>query len=390
MRELSETYPDLIHTPFPEQLSKQMVLRDPTASEIPLVNQYNALMAQGQKAMAIELLQRNPSLIECIINADVLLKMYHSIIAMERFIFDDVLGKIVRLGGIKGDWNSLMASDAEGENKLNHFDVIRYPVDGINQYFMVMSNDIVAGDIPTEHLNTKYLQLSIKGDKGDPGYTPIKGIDYVDGVDGASGLGLSPRGAWVNNKEYYQYDLVSHNGYFWYALEDTIATEPIDDSTVWVKCPISLQVAIGTETPHNLEDGGLWIHAQDDESAILKTKNENGEYIPIHPQTKSDYVKDATGESLQRKIYRNYFDRDDIKIQYNDSDNVYTKTAVLSNNNSIVVAREVMTDTLDENDKVTREYTAYDETGVYVMYKCKEVLTYYDDGNSDTSIEVII
>ena len=27
----------------------------------------------------------------------------------------------------------------------------------------------------------------VKGDKGDPGYTPIKGVDYFDGKDGAPG-----------------------------------------------------------------------------------------------------------------------------------------------------------------------------------------------------------
>lgn len=399
---MSETYVDLIHTTFPDQLSKQIILRDPTVSEIPLVNQYNALIAQGQKTMAIELLQKNPSLMECIINADVLLKIYHSVIAMERFIFDDTLGKILRLGGIKGDWNAMMSSDAEGNNKLNHFDVIRYPVDGVKQYFMVMSNNIVAGDIPTEHLNTKYLQLSIKGDKGDPGYTPIKGvdyfdgytpikdIDYFDGVDGASGIGMSPRGAWVRNKEYYQYDVVSHNGFLWYALEDTTITEPSDESTVWVKFNIFMQVAIGTEIPYNLEEGGIWLHMQDDGHIVMKTKNSEGRFVAMYPETQAVYVNDVTGENLQRKIYRNYFDRDDIKILCNDSDLVCTRTAVLASNNSIVVAKEIMTDTLDENGKVTKEYTAYDESGVYVMYKCKKVLTDYGNGTSDTTIEVII
>lgn len=346
-------------------------------------------MNSGNKTAADELLNMHPELEDSMLNAAKLLKLLHGLSAVERYFFDNILENIYKIGENKGEWNAQMSSSASGENILNKFDVVEYPVNGVNQLFLVYGDNLQAGVTPLEAPD-KYLQLSIKGDKGDAGYTPIKGIDYSDGIDGVSGLGLSPRGAWVNNKEYYQYDMVSHNGYFWYALENTIATEPIKGSDIWVKIPISLQVATGTETPNNLEDGGLWIHTQDDESAILKTKNENGEYIPIHPQTKSDYVKDANGESLQRKIYRNYFDRDDIKILLNDSAPVYTRTAVLSNNNSIVVAKEIMTDTLDENGKVTKEYTAYDETGVYVMYKSIEVFTDYGDGNYDTTTEVII
>lgn len=377
----------MIHTNFPEQLDLQEPWRDPSASEMEIIKQYKLLLNSGNKTAADELLNMHPELDDTMLNAKKLLKLLHGMSAMQRFIFDDVLEKLVKLGNIKGDWNAMMASDAEGDNKLNHFDVIRYPVDGVKQYFMVMSNDIVAGDIPTEHLNTKYIQLSIKGDKGNAGYTPIKGIDYVDG---ASGLGLSPRGAWVNNVEYYQYDLVSHNGFLWYALDDTVATEPLNNSDVWVKIEISVQNAIGSDIPVNLAEGGMWLHMQDDGHIIIKTKSEDGTFTTLYPETQASYVFDATGESLQRKIYRNYFDRDDIKILLNNSDPVYTRTAVLASNNSIIVAKEVTTDTLDENGKVTTEYTAYDETGVYVMYKCKEVLTDYGDGNYDTTIEVII
>lgn len=394
---LSTTYPDLTHSNFPNQEDKQKVFRDPSASEIPQIQQYNTYIASGNVASAIEYLNKYPNLNECIINADKLKSMYHAILAVERYFYDSILEKIYRIGNQKGDWNELMSSTATDEAyRLNKFDTVRYPVDGINQYFLIDSNDIIAGEIPTE--TDKYIQLTIKGDKGDAGYTPIKGIDYNDGYtpikgvdyfDGQSGLGLSPRGAWVNNMDYWQYDLVSYNGYLWYCLEDNIAQEPNDDSTIWVRVNISMQSAVGTEIPTNLENGGIWMHLQDDGHVILKTKDENGEYVPMYPETQADYVKDANGKSLQRWIYQHYFDRDDVKITFKDEDPVFSFIATLVDS-EIIVAKNIITDSVNTNGKRVSEFTAYDDTGIYVMYRCKRVEQKYDNYNVDSVPEVII
>lgn len=366
---MSVTYPNLTKTKFPNQVDVQVVWRDPAASELALVNQYNSLVAAGQSASAIELLQANPTLEECMINADKILQIYHAVIALEKYFFDDVEGKIFRVGNIKGDWNNQMSSNAEGDNLLNKFDVVRYPVDGVSQYFLVYGDEIEAGEIPTE--SEKYLQMSIKGDTGEAGYTPIKNIDYFDGV---SGLGLSPRGAWVNNLDYFQYDLVSHNGYLWYCLEDNIAKEPSVDS-VWVKIEISMQNSVGSDIPTNLEEGGIWMHMQDDGHIVMKTKNSDGEYVVMYPETQALYVKDAAGTSLQRKIYQHYFERDDVMVTLTDTDPVFTTKATLLGSGSIVVAEATLTDNSDVDGTMTREFTAYDETGVYVMYRCVDHYT---------------
>ena len=117
---------------------------------------------------------------------------------------------------------------------------------------------------------------------------------------------------------------------------------------------------------------------QDDGHIIMKTKNEAGEYVTLMPETQAKYVFDEVGESLQKKIYRHYFDRDDVKITMVETDNVYTTTATHLNT-TIDVAKAVMTDNLDVDGTATEEFTVYDETGVYVMYKCKK--TYTDNGS---------
>lgn len=383
---MSNTYPDLRYSNFPDQIDNQMPMRDPSASDMVLINQYNSLLASGQYATAIEFMAANKTLQEAQMNAEKLLKIHHSILALERYFFDNVQQKIFRIGNQRGQWNAYMSSfSANEEYLLNKYDVVMYPVDGVNQYFLVYGDNITEGEIPTE--SEKYLQMSIKGDKGDKGDAPIKGVDYRDGVDG---IGMSPKGAWENNREYFQYDLVSHNGYLWYCFETNLGKEPSDDSGIWSKFKISLQIAYGSETPANLEDGGLWMHLQEDGHIILKTKDENGQYVPMYPETQASYVKDATGKSLQRWIYQHYFERDDVKVTFKDEDPVFTLTATLTSNENVVVARHVITDNVAINGQKVSEFTAYDDTGVYVMYRTKTSETWNDNYNAYSVPEVII
>ena len=385
---MSTRYPDLRYTNFPDQLDNQIPMRDPSASDMVLINQYNSLLASGQYATAIEFLSANHTLQESQMNAEKLLKIHHAILALERYYFDDVQQQIFRIGNKRGAWNAYMSSfTADEAYRLNKYDVITYPVDGVDQYFLVYGDNINEGEIPTE--SEKYLQMSIKGDKGDKGdagYSPIKDIDYRDGVDG---IGMSPKGAWTNNRDYFQYDLVSHNGFLWYCLEDNIAQEPNDKSSIWIKFNISMQTAVGTEIPYNLEDGGIWMHLQEDGHIILKTKDENGEYIPMYPETQASYVKDATGKSLQRWIYQHYFERDDVKIEFEDTDPVFTLTAKLLSNEKVVVAKHIITDSVLTNKQKVHEFTAYDETGVYVMYRTKIVDT-WENNYKVSSVPAVI
>lgn len=379
-------YQELTHTNFPYQLDKLKILRDPSATEIPLINTYNAYIAAGNTVEAVAYLNQYPSLKECIINADVLLTMYHGILAVQRFFYDNVQEKIHHIGQQKGDWLTTMSTDASDDNlHLNMYDIVRYPVDGVSQYFMVISNDIPAGILPTD--TSCYMQMTIKGDKGDTGYTPVKGIDYFDGV---SGLGLAPRGSWINNLEYSQYDLVSHNQFLWYCTEANIAQEPSDDSAVWYKVEIDKQIYIGTEMPDTLSEGGIWLHLQDDGHVIIKTRNTDGTFDVLYPETKASYITDEVGESLQRKIYQHYFERDDVKITMLDGDPVYTSTAALLDNPSIIVAKSILTDNSDYNGTMIEEFTVYDETGIFVMYKCKNVYTIDDENGVYTKTPEVI
>ena len=248
-----------------------------------------------------------------------------------------------------------MSSDVEGENRLNKYDVVRFPVDGVKQYFLVYGNEIQAGEIPTESNN--YLQISMKGDKGDTGYCPIKDVDYFDGYtpikghdyfDGNNGLGLAPCGTWVVNRLYDIYSMVSHNGSLYYSVQECEGEEPYDGSDFWIKINITSQTYVGAIRPDSLNSDGLWVHIQEDGSVILKRINEAYEEYELYPQTKAEYITDASGQQLQRKLYREYFGRDDVtvRIRVSDDELQYIQEAVL-NTTQVVIARQIIDDFFD-------------------------------------------
>ena len=294
---MSIKYPEYKYSDFPNNLDKQMEIRDPSASEISLIQQYNALIAAGQKAAATDLMAANPTLEEAQMNAEKLLRIHHSILALQKFFYDNVLDHIFQIGEHKGDWIPEMSSTATNERyKLNMFDIVKYPVDGTDQYFMVASSDIETGEQPD--MSTKYIQLSIKGDKGEQGYTPVKNIDYFDGVNG---FGLAPMGAWIESIDYSANSLVTYEGYLYYCVSENTGVVPGSDDT-WIEVDITLQITKSSEPPANLADGGLWLHEQEDGSILLKIRNQDGTFSVYYPATEAKYVKDSSGHNLQELI----------------------------------------------------------------------------------------
>ena len=184
--------------------------------------------------------------------------------------------------------------------------------------------------------------------------------------------------------------MVSYDGKLWYSTEETEGEEPSDDSTVWVNVPISIQTAVGTEIPDNLESGGLWMHMQDDGHVQIKTQNSDGTYSVLYPETYASYVKDASGKSMQKWICQHYFEREDVKVMFTDKDPVFTRTATLLSNENIVVAKHVITDNLIVGGQRIHEFTAYDDTGVYIMYQTKMIETWTDNYTSYLVPEVIV
>lgn len=304
--------------------------------------------------------------------------MHHDILAVQSFFFDNVQEKIFRIGNIKGNWNAEMGTDAEGINKINKFDVVKYEINYTGQYFLAYADYIPIGTLPTE--TSYYLQITIQGEKG---------LDGADGKDGESGTGLTPRGNYLISTDYFKNDLVSYNGKLYYALQGNTSQLPDNEnSEYWEEIHISIQTFVSNIQNDHLESFGLWVHIQDDGHVILKTPN--GElYNALYPETKTDYVFDQSGKSLQETLYQMYFNRDDVITTITEADNIYTSIAKLKEN-EIIVAKNIITDSFDDSNTIIDELFIYDETGVNLLYHLKNTTIMDESGMGFTNTPEII
>ena len=80
-----ENYEDLPMTNFPVSEDNYARMTDVTNSLLPLVIQYNDLYKNGKLTEASQLLKDNPSLAECMFNADKYNQLRDGLIAMQRY-----------------------------------------------------------------------------------------------------------------------------------------------------------------------------------------------------------------------------------------------------------------------------------------------------------------
>lgn len=216
-----------------------------------------------------------------------------------------------------------------------------------------------------------------------------KGLDGQDGKDGESGTGLTPRGNYLESIEYFKNDLVSYNGKLYYALQNNTGQLPdSENSTYWEEIHISIQTFVSNTPNDHLESFGLWVHIQDDGHVILKTPN-NQEYNILYPETQANYVFSVSGKSLQENLYQNYFNRDDVVTIITEENNVYTGVAKIKNS-EIIIAKNIIIDSLDTLNTVIEELFIYDESGLDLLYHLKNTTVLDDNGLTITNTPEVI
>lgn len=199
---MSTTYSDLNFTQYPDQCDTYEYMQDISIDTYLLAKQYQSLISQSKFDEAAQLLEDNPSLNRSTLNAEKYNKLIDSIKAIERLYFSDVQTYIMELVSYKGDFSTT--------KKYSKYDVVSY-TDSMT--YMCISLNCPLGTSPTDA--AYWIPLSIKGDQG------------------VSGTGLSPRGVWDSEIQYYKDDLVSYNNQLWAAKEDNISSLPNDNSSIW-------------------------------------------------------------------------------------------------------------------------------------------------------------
>ena len=115
---MSELYPDLPNTKFPEDKDNWGRFSDITTSDIQLVQQYQQYILDGEIDNARQLITDNPTLKNKILSANNLNNLADAIIALERYYFSDIETYIIQLSRYMGDWNN--------QTSYRKYDVVIY------------------------------------------------------------------------------------------------------------------------------------------------------------------------------------------------------------------------------------------------------------------------
>lgn len=259
---MSELYNDLNLTVFPQNVDQFLTFLNITATDGPLIAQYQTALQAGNTTLANQILAQIPSGTQKIIKATDLNKLTQAILAVERFYKTDiepyVEGKqtewlsIINQFSYKGIWS--IGTSYQVNN------LVTYTTSGLTLVYLATSTPPV-GTIPT---NTQYWRLLT-----------------IQGQPGASGEGLSYRQEWNTSTQYQVNDAVTYSGVLWMALQANINSEPGTVLSNW-KQIIALEVAsypIQSTEPQGLSQGDLWFNTQNNPTQYYYLTNLNNPAI---------------------------------------------------------------------------------------------------------------
>lgn len=241
----NELYPDLNLTVFPQNVDQFLTFLNITATDGPLIAQYQTALQAGNTTLANQILAQIPQGTQKIITATDLNKLTQAIQAVERFYLTDIQPYIqtqqeswlntINQFSYQGTWSN-------GTSYVEN-NIVSYTTGGLVLLFIATSNP-PTGTVPT---NTQYWRLLT-----------------IQGQQGASGEGLSYRQEWNVSTQYQINDAVTYDGTIWMSLQSNTGVQPGTNNAVWQQI-ISLETAaypIQPTEPQGLAQGDLWFNTQ--------------------------------------------------------------------------------------------------------------------------------
>lgn len=238
-------YSDLPLTDFPQSEDQFTTWLDITASDGPLILQYQNALQAGNISLANQILSQIPSGTQKLIKAVDLNKYSQVILALERFYDSDIKPYIeskqqswtatVNQFSYKGTWSSGTTYQVNN--------LVSYTTSGITLIYIAISTPPV-GTVPT---NTVYWRRMT-----------------IQGSQGVSGQGLSYRQEWNVSTQYQINDAVTYNGVLWASLQSNQSIQPGTNGSIW-KSIITFKTAsypIQDTEPQELVEGDLWFNTQ--------------------------------------------------------------------------------------------------------------------------------
>ena len=233
---MSNLYPDLNHTNYPDKIDHYEDMIDVDLVLKPVVDEYYRLYQANDMQGMTNLINSNPRLMLALFNADKYNKLKDTLEAQGRLYKSDIQQYIMTVVHNRGSWNNI--------TKYRQYDLVSYPVQGAEQWFVAIpidgKYDIPIGTLPT---NTDY-------------FVP----QTMRGEQGASGVGLSFKKNYDPLIPYNKDDCVTYNNILWAATKPSLNQTPSDISQYWTKAmELPKQIITSSEQPQDQVTGDVWL-----------------------------------------------------------------------------------------------------------------------------------
>lgn len=264
---MSTTYPTLTETNFPDSVDSFTRMSDISYADISLVNQYNEYILAGNTSAANQILIDNPSLENKIMNASNMNKILDALSAIQQFFKNNVQTYI-------DDKSDVIQEQIDNfTDKGNYSGATTYIANNIVSYNGegYICKQESTGNLPT---NTNY-------------FTKIASR----GVQGASGTGLTWRGNYSAEINYYKDDCVTDGNKIWAALQNSTG-QALIEGTYWTVA-ISIDSLMGEkENKHSTVNAELtfanWTNMTQTIS-VLGVTTDNTVFISPAPVSQDMY-----------------------------------------------------------------------------------------------------
>ena len=239
---MSNTYPSLQFTTFPEQVQTFVAMLNMAIADGPAIKGYQQAMQNGNNALAQQYYAQITNADQKFIDATKMNKLMDTCVALQKFYLTDIQPYVENL---QTEWtnrieqfNYLGDYSASTLYAVNNF--VTYTASGVRNVYICVKVPPI-GTAPTN--TTYWRKLSIQG------------------LQGPSGENLSFRYAWDSGEVYYPQDVVVYDNVVWGCLVQNSNQTPQSGSTYWysIYSPQQVVYPFSAQEPTNMEVGFLWF-----------------------------------------------------------------------------------------------------------------------------------
>lgn len=212
---MSTLYPDLPFSVFPSQLQGFVTMLNMTASDAPLIKQYQTAMENGDTALAQSIYVQITNADAKFVDATKLNTLMQTCVALQRFYLTDIEPYInlkqTEWQGIVDEFSYQGVYNPSVQYERNNF--VQYVANGVALLYLCTQTPPTSNVPPNNP--TYWRQMTIQGTKGD------------------SGAGLTFLYAWDSATSYILEDLVTYENKLWGCISPNTNQPPYEGSSYW-------------------------------------------------------------------------------------------------------------------------------------------------------------